>query len=426
LYTISGLSTLTAVTIPIAELAGEFHDERNCFSKKYMGAIILYKSIAPAAVFIPLLIAYSSYMREWRIHMLLQKIAKPGSLPRTRSRNQSMERHVMAGAGASNRGAMYIQVNKTVLDDVQMHVKTLRRWNAVPMQLKCVLGFTLPIISVSLLFFATYLASDDPYEWYWSLSSGNPGTWFFAYNMLLFFGMCIYGFYLLYQTQHLQVYSVFGVRKEFLLGFGGVGGTLVAYALSSAIYAAKPDDDGAAAIGRLYLSMATMLFLVATMILWPAVRTFWHYPQARSGRATTAASTRLSQQLLSDFDLRALLCHDSSYALFVEHLQDEFSVENILFWKEVEDFRSVNGNTPTASKKKIRYEHSGAKRIYELFIAVDSVYEVSRLQVNKLIHLYTFSNLCLTLSALGSHPLGEHIEQGAEGTEASVSACARG
>ena len=94
LYTISGVFTLTAISIPIAELRGAYHSDRNCFellSKWYVGGIILSEAIAPSAVFIPLLIAYRSYMREWNIHMLLQKIAKPlESIPRTRSRNKSV------------------------------------------------------------------------------------------------------------------------------------------------------------------------------------------------------------------------------------------------------------------------------------------------------------------------------------------------
>jgi hypothetical protein len=56
-------------------------------------------------------------------------------------------------------------------------------------------------------------------------------------------------------------------------------------------------------------------------------------------------------------------------------------LSQILFWKEVEDFRSANmpdeGTSRRGSKHRVSYEYSGCKRIYELFIAENSVYEVN-------------------------------------------------
>ena len=127
--------------------------------------------------------------------------------------------------------------------------------------LGCVLAFCFPTISINLGFFASYVASNDPFNWYWSYEWTNPGMWFFAYETLLLSSMAIYGFYLVYKTRYLKVYSVYGVRREFIWGYAGVGSTLFVYGLTCFRAYMKTGSSynvEDASISRLYLSVVTV------------------------------------------------------------------------------------------------------------------------------------------------------------------------
>jgi hypothetical protein len=106
-------------------------------------------------------------------------------------------------------------------------------------------------------------------------------------------------------------------------------------------------DDGKKLIDNDFdpslIFVSTMVAMYSCIVLWPALRTFRR-------RNKTLGLARLS---LEHTDLNTVLS-SSLYFLFVEHLKSEFSVENCLFWKEVEqlkvDYGVVSG-APVGSKE---------------------------------------------------------------------------
>ena len=81
-----------------------------------------------------------------------------------------------------------------------------------------------------------------------------------------------------------------------------------------------------------------MIFIFGVMVLWPAIRTL-------KGQNHAAGMTRLS---VEHTDLREVL-NSNLYFIFVEHLKSEFSVENCMFWKHVEELRHDYGGGSEAA-----------------------------------------------------------------------------
>jgi hypothetical protein len=74
--------------------------------------------------------------------------------------------------------------------------------------------------------------------------------------------------------------------------------------------------------------ITTMIIIFGLLVLWPACRTFRR-------RNKDFALSRLS---VEHTDLVEVL-NSNLYFLFIEHLKTEFSVENCLFWKEVQQLK---------------------------------------------------------------------------------------
>ena len=146
-------------------------------------------------------------------------------------------------------------MHKTILDDAQKKIMNLRKWNAVPMQVKLAAAWILPTAGIGLAFYASFLLSDDPHHWYWSFAMDNPGLYFFVWEVALMFGMCCYMLYLLYETKHLKLYSVYGVRKEYLFGFVGLGVAMVVYGLSGFMNESTSVTRETSTLFRLYIAV---------------------------------------------------------------------------------------------------------------------------------------------------------------------------
>ncbi|GMI05841.1 hypothetical protein TrLO_g364 [Triparma laevis f. longispina] len=110
-------------------------------------------------------------------------------------------------------------------------------------------------------------------------------------------------------------------------------------------------DLAAKYIDPSFIFITDMLFIMGIMVLWPAIRTF----KNKNGSATI---TRLS---VEHTDLHEVL-NSNLYFIFVEHLKSEFSVENCMFWKHVEELRQDYGGGSEAAMEDGEGGHTKSER----------------------------------------------------------------
>ena len=94
--------------------------------------------------------------------------------------------------------------------------------------------------------------------------------------------------------------------------------------------------------------IATMVTVFCCLVTWPAVRTF------RTHNKDFGALNRLS---VEHTDLHEVL-NSNLYFLFIEHLKSEFSVENCLFWKEVEQLKTEYGPSSNPNNDSLTFSHA--------------------------------------------------------------------
>ncbi len=110
----------------------------------------------------------------------------------------------------------------------------------------------------------------------------------------------------------------------------------------------------------------SMVASYCVLVLWPAIRTFKQTNKRESTHRLSVEHTDLNEVLNSNL-----------YFIFIEHLKLEFSVENCLFWKEVEtlkhDFEGGNvDNTVVAVKVDKAKQDSFKARKQQLGIRTNS------------------------------------------------------
>ena len=234
----------------------------------------------------PLLVAFRRYVREWRIHAMLQQLADPASAREERSRTVVKAYEAF---GAEGRFGRY----------VQQRVRKLRHETTLRTSLRRLAELLLPCCLATAAFAAHFrgLGDDAAAREAWRDGGGgaaNVGMWFAVYQGATVAGALGWSWHAIRSSAR----DNFGIRKEFEGAFYGsllLLGAYLALRLAGGWAAGGEgggDDDGgwAAAV----VVHAVVVHVVGCMMLWPALRTFGCCAAVGGGaRAAGGAAARV-------------------------------------------------------------------------------------------------------------------------------------
>jgi len=196
-----------------------------------------------------------------------------------------------------------------------------------------------------------------------------------------------------YFTHKEKLQDDFGINKEYKIVLVFALITIPTYAILTMAPVLTPgilyQDMSCGVIDPSIIFIVTMVFVIGVLVTWPALRTF-------KGEHAGAGLTRLS---VEHTDLNEVL-NSNLYIIFLEHLKGEFSVENCVFWKHVEELKrdyggggddgleEGEGGVPETLKKSVRRGKSfgggknqvpieAALEVYSMYIKQGSPMEIN-------------------------------------------------
>ena len=274
LYTISAAGLLLIVTIPLQEAVGPLP----------IVDIMARGMYVPCAVF-PLAVAFRRYFHEWRIHSLLQQLVEQRLSPETTRSTGCSDASTQPVTNESvvcreRRSRTFVKsyeeegAGGNFGPRVQAQVKHLRDLASLRTSLRHVACCVVPCFVVTLAFAVHYmtLSGSDTgaarHAWLEGQEARSVGFWFRMYRYAVCIGALGWLLREVRLSSQQNIYDSFGIRREYYVACTGAGFYLV---LATVLHLALPARSAALAS---YAGVAASIHVIASMMLWPALRTF--------------------------------------------------------------------------------------------------------------------------------------------------------
>eukprot|EP00937_MAST-01D_sp_MAST-1D-sp2_P001338 g1338.t1 len=297
LYTISAVGALLIGIVPLEEAVGPLPVLR----------IVALGMFAPLFGF-PLVVALRRYSTEWQIHSLLKTMVESQHAQRQQQEQREQEQqHDNRPARSRTEVKRYEEqgAQGKYGANVQRQVQHLRNLSSLPTSLRHVALRVAPCAVATAGFAASYaaLAPDSAARdaWRRGVSPASPGLWFRVFLWLV----CAYVLLRLLsgvrRSRQRNMYDSFGIRGEFLVA--ATGGMLF-LGLSAVLFFARAGERGGGGMPwPSYMGVLAAMHVVASMLLWPALRTFRlfgaqpHVAGRRGRRGASTAALEAGQRL---------------------------------------------------------------------------------------------------------------------------------